>query len=315
MRRTSSTVRTPPPTVNGMNTCVGDPLDDVHHRVAVVGRRGDVEEHELVGAFGVVARRELDGIAGVADARRSARPSRRGPRRRRGTGSRGLRARGDPLLDREAAFVDRRARRSRPRAADRRPRARRARAGRRSTRRRRSRSPARSTASEHRRRAARGRGPPSMPSRADLGDDERADARAVEAPREVDEVDARCVVVQPWVATSRPRASSPTATRPGNRAASSSTSSGCSTAAVPTTTRSTPASSSATARLDGADATAALHLARHRRADRVDDVADSVAARRARRRGRRRGSSARPAASKLLRDRDGVVAVDASRAS
>ena len=46
---------------------VGDPLDDVHHRVAVVGRRGDVEEHELVGAFGVVARRELDRIAGVAE--------------------------------------------------------------------------------------------------------------------------------------------------------------------------------------------------------------------------------------------------------
>ena len=33
----------------------------------VVGRRGDVEEHQLVGAFGVVARRELDRIAGVAD--------------------------------------------------------------------------------------------------------------------------------------------------------------------------------------------------------------------------------------------------------
>ena len=39
----------------------------MHHRVAVVGRRGDVEEHELVGAFGVVARRELDRITGVAD--------------------------------------------------------------------------------------------------------------------------------------------------------------------------------------------------------------------------------------------------------
>ena len=67
IRRTSSTLRTPPPTVNGMNTCVGDALDDVDHRVAVVARRGDVEEHELVGALGVVARRELDRIAGVAD--------------------------------------------------------------------------------------------------------------------------------------------------------------------------------------------------------------------------------------------------------
>ena len=47
---------------------VGDALDDVHHRVAGVARRGDVEEHELVGALGVVARRELDRITGVADA-------------------------------------------------------------------------------------------------------------------------------------------------------------------------------------------------------------------------------------------------------
>jgi hypothetical protein len=47
---------------------VGDALDDMHHRVARVARRSDVEEHELVGALGVVARRELDRIAGIADA-------------------------------------------------------------------------------------------------------------------------------------------------------------------------------------------------------------------------------------------------------
>ena len=34
--------------------------------VAVVGRRGDVEEHQLVGALGVVAGGQLDRIAGVA---------------------------------------------------------------------------------------------------------------------------------------------------------------------------------------------------------------------------------------------------------
>ena len=33
--------------------------------VAGVGRRGDVEEHELVGALGVVAGRQLDRVAGV----------------------------------------------------------------------------------------------------------------------------------------------------------------------------------------------------------------------------------------------------------
>ena len=43
-------------------------LDDVHHRVACIARRGDVEEDELVGAFGVVASRELDRIASVANA-------------------------------------------------------------------------------------------------------------------------------------------------------------------------------------------------------------------------------------------------------
>ena len=41
------------------------PLDHVVHRVAAFDRRGDVQEHELVGAVGVVARGELDRVAGV----------------------------------------------------------------------------------------------------------------------------------------------------------------------------------------------------------------------------------------------------------
>ncbi len=45
-----------------------DLLDDVQHRVAIVARRGDIEEDELVCALGVVARRELDRITRVADA-------------------------------------------------------------------------------------------------------------------------------------------------------------------------------------------------------------------------------------------------------
>ena len=59
-------MRMPPPTVNGMNTSSAVRPSDLDHRVAAVGRRGDVEEDELVGALGVVAGRELDRIAGVA---------------------------------------------------------------------------------------------------------------------------------------------------------------------------------------------------------------------------------------------------------
>ncbi len=44
-----------------------DLLDDVNHGVARIARRGDVEEHQLVGTLGVVADRELDGITRVAD--------------------------------------------------------------------------------------------------------------------------------------------------------------------------------------------------------------------------------------------------------
>jgi hypothetical protein len=64
--RASSTLRTPPPIVNGMESC-GAALDDVDHDVARVARRRDVEEHELVGAGEVVAARELDRIARVAE--------------------------------------------------------------------------------------------------------------------------------------------------------------------------------------------------------------------------------------------------------
>ena len=49
---------------------------------------------------------------------------------------------------------------------------------------------------------------------ADLGDHERADARPVEAAGEVDEVEPRRLGPA-VIATSRPRASRPTATRPG----------------------------------------------------------------------------------------------------
>src|SRR5208283_3287310 len=43
-------------------------VHNVDHRVAVVAGGGDVEEDELVGALFVVARGQLDGIAGVAQA-------------------------------------------------------------------------------------------------------------------------------------------------------------------------------------------------------------------------------------------------------
>ena len=46
---------------------VGGAAGELDDRVALLVRRGDVEEHELVGALGVVALGELDGVAGVAD--------------------------------------------------------------------------------------------------------------------------------------------------------------------------------------------------------------------------------------------------------
>ncbi len=67
MRRTSSTRADAAADGERDEHLLGGALDDVDDRVAVVGRRGDVEEHELVGAFGVVARRELDRVARVAE--------------------------------------------------------------------------------------------------------------------------------------------------------------------------------------------------------------------------------------------------------
>ena len=67
-RRASSTERMPPPTVKGMNTSSAVRASHLDHRVAAVARRRDVEEHQLVGAFGVVAGGQLHRVAGVAQA-------------------------------------------------------------------------------------------------------------------------------------------------------------------------------------------------------------------------------------------------------
>jgi hypothetical protein len=65
-RRTSSTVRTPPPTVSGMNTCEATAFDDVQDQVAAVAGGRDVQEGELVGALLVVPGGDLHGVAGIA---------------------------------------------------------------------------------------------------------------------------------------------------------------------------------------------------------------------------------------------------------
>ena len=56
----------PPPTVNGMKIDSATRADHLQGRAALVGAGGDVEEHQLVGAFGVVARGLLHRVAGVA---------------------------------------------------------------------------------------------------------------------------------------------------------------------------------------------------------------------------------------------------------
>ena len=63
--RASSTDRMPPPIVNGMNTssAVWRATSRMVSRRSL--ERGDVEEHDLVGALGVVATGQLDRIAGV----------------------------------------------------------------------------------------------------------------------------------------------------------------------------------------------------------------------------------------------------------
>ncbi len=65
-RRASSTRADAAADGEGDEDLLGGATGDVDHRVAAVGRRGDVEEHELVGALGVVAGRQLDRVAGVA---------------------------------------------------------------------------------------------------------------------------------------------------------------------------------------------------------------------------------------------------------
>ena len=56
----------PPPIVNGMNTSSAVRRASSTIVSRLLARRGDVEEDELVGALGVVARGQLDGVAGVA---------------------------------------------------------------------------------------------------------------------------------------------------------------------------------------------------------------------------------------------------------
>ena len=56
----------PPPTVNGMKIASATRPTISSVVSALVGARGDVEEDQLVGALGVVARRLLHRIARVA---------------------------------------------------------------------------------------------------------------------------------------------------------------------------------------------------------------------------------------------------------
>ena len=65
--RTSSTVRTPPPTVTGMKQTLGGARDHVEDGAAVLVAGRDVEEAELVGAGGVIGARRLDRIAGIGE--------------------------------------------------------------------------------------------------------------------------------------------------------------------------------------------------------------------------------------------------------
>ena len=303
----------PPPTVNGMNTCSATRSTTCTIVSRSSRRRGDVEEHELVGALGVVARRELDRIAGVADLDEAARPSRRGPRRRRGTGSRGRRARGDPFLDREPLLVDRvpddrtreppavdLERRERAQVVER-------------CRRRRSRSPAPPSRASTAASCSRS-GPASMPSRPMSVTTSAPTPGIVEALRERDEIERRS-----------PRPSRGSRRRGRGRRARPRPGPGCSVgelvdelrAARPRRCRSrhacTPAANRSPASSTDRTPPPVCTAHRHVRADRLDHRRGSGRRRRARRRDRRRGSSARRAASKRARDRDRIVVVDASR--
>ncbi len=57
---------TPPPTVSGMNTCDATASIMSYSRPAVLDAGANVQEREFVGALLVVAPRDLDRIAGVA---------------------------------------------------------------------------------------------------------------------------------------------------------------------------------------------------------------------------------------------------------
>ena len=63
----SATERMPPPTVNGMNTSSAVRRAKLDDGVAPIGGRGDVEQHELIGAGGVVASGEFDRVPGVTE--------------------------------------------------------------------------------------------------------------------------------------------------------------------------------------------------------------------------------------------------------
>ncbi len=71
----------------------------------------------------------------------------------------------------------------------------------------------------------------------DVGEDDGGNTGILETPRDLQHRDLRDVSAQPSTATLPSRASSPTATRPGNFFAAALTSSGSRTAAVPMMTR------------------------------------------------------------------------------
>ena len=67
MARTSSSLRQPAADRERDEDLLGAARREIEDDVAALVRGGDVEEDELVGALRVVPRRQLDGVAGVAD--------------------------------------------------------------------------------------------------------------------------------------------------------------------------------------------------------------------------------------------------------
>jgi hypothetical protein len=39
----------------------------INHRLATIARGSDIKEHQFVGAFGVVTRRQFNGVASIAE--------------------------------------------------------------------------------------------------------------------------------------------------------------------------------------------------------------------------------------------------------